>query len=378
MSRPTVISVCGDPGGAQAIAPVIKVLEAERRVDVVNYAYNEGVDILRRHDIKSTSLPNQIDASWVLQRLQEDKAVLLLTGTSHNGLNREKLFIRSARHLGIRSMAVLDFWSNYAVRFSDEQGNLIYLPDVIAVMDERARREMMADGVPGENILVTGQPAFDALAHYRQQFSVVRKLAIRESLAVRDDDLLVLFASQPMRKLYGSDESDPAYLGFDEASVLHAVINALDAISQKSHRRTTLLIRPHPRETAAEYSHYQSDKINVVVAMQGESRDYVIASDLVIGMNTALLVEACYLGCLVLSLQPGLRKADTLPTNAWGVSLSVCREEEIRPALEEILLNDVLRRTVLSKTTALQLEATATRNVANYIYARTLAQSLTG
>ena len=56
-----------------------------------------------------------------------------------------------------------------------------------------------------------------------------------------------------------------------------------------------------------------------------------------------LLVEACLLGCVVLSLQPGLRLADALPTNRWGVSQGVYYEKDIEPALESLLFDEQVR-----------------------------------
>jgi len=83
-----------------------------------------------------------------------------------------------------------------------------------------------------------------------------------------------------------------------------------------------------------------------------------MAADLVVGMNTELLVEACYLGCITLSLQPGLRHPDRLPTNRLGFSRAVYQENEIKPALLELLLNEKSRDAVLKSAV----------NVARLIY----------
>jgi len=69
VTNATVVSVCGDPGGASALAPVIKVLKSERRVRLVVYAYNEGIEVMRGCNVSSVSLPNPIDADWVSRRL---------------------------------------------------------------------------------------------------------------------------------------------------------------------------------------------------------------------------------------------------------------------------------------------------------------------
>jgi hypothetical protein len=198
-------------------------------------------------------------------------------------------------------------------------------------------------------------------------------MAIRTSLGVTgDDERLIVFASQPLTRLYGSDRSDPRHPGYDEHSVLRLVIDALEVIRRKSGRDITLLIRPHPRERAWEYGQHRSPTVRVVVSQERAGRDDVLASDVVVGMTTALLVEACFLGCVVLSVQPGLRGGDTVPTNAWGVSRGVYRDEEVAPALEALVLDEAARQAALAKTAALSLDGLSARRVADQVYARTL------
>jgi hypothetical protein len=85
-------------------------------------------------------------------------------------------------------------------------------------------------------------------------------------------------------------------------------------------------------------------------------------------MNTELLVEACYLDCITLSLQPGLRHPDRLPTNRLGVSRSIYRPELIKPALEDLLLNESARDEMLKKVSTFKLKTKSTGNVVGLIY----------
>src|SRR5438128_2414188 len=153
MSLPILVAVCSDPGGTHALAPVIKLVKSEQKINAIVYAYNNGPNLLAAYNIDSLPLPADIDEKWVTARLQSDNASTLVTDTSFNGLDWEKLFIDSARRLGIPSLAVLDFWSHYAVRFSDSGGSLAFLPDRIAVMDSYAETEMIEAGIPGERIV---------------------------------------------------------------------------------------------------------------------------------------------------------------------------------------------------------------------------------
>src|SRR5262249_46716575 len=101
----------------------------------------------------------------------------------------------------------------------------------------------------------------------------------------------------------------------------------------------------------------------LVLDNRGKGRDVVRAADLVTGMTTMLLVEACLLGCVVLSLQPGLRLADALPTNRWGVSRGVYREEEIEPAVASLLFDEAARAEAVARTTKIQVEPGAAQRI---------------
>jgi hypothetical protein len=88
-----------------------------------------------------------------------------------------------------------------------------------------------------------------------------------------------------------------------------------------------------------------------------------MTSDLVIGMTTVLLVEACYLGCHVVSLQSGLKQPDILPTNRIGLSRAVYHEDEAREALEQMLFDDGVRQQFRSRLDGLRRDAGAAQRV---------------
>jgi hypothetical protein len=93
-----------------------------------------------------------------------------------------------------------------------------------------------------------------------------------------------------------------------------------------------------------------------------------MAADLVTGINSMLLVEACYLGCVTVSIQPGLRFPDALPTNDLGISRAVYRREEIKPVVEEMLLDRQARLAARWRVSSLHLDGGATRRVVNLVY----------
>lgn len=366
--KPTIIALCGDPGGANAVSPVIEALKEEGLVTVRALAYRQARSFWAKRGLMFETLAEHTTKAMAVEWLCQPDVALLLTGTSVNSIDLEKTFIVAANDVSVPSLAVLDFWTNYAWRFSDTDGRLVYMPDRIAVMDERALDEMVADGFDRERLSITGQPAFDDLAIKRGLFTPDRRQVFRERLGISHQEKFVLFASQPLSFLYGTDPANPHYPGFDEQTVLRALIVALEQIASQSKQKIVLVIRPHPRESMEEYVNVQGHGIRILVSTEGESHDVVMAADLVIGMNTVLLVEACYLGCMTISLQPGLRLPDVLPTNAWGVSRAVYHAEEIQSAIEQMLLDPNIRRTTQAHLSTLQLDNGATQRVVKLIY----------
>lgn len=333
-----VVAVSGDPGGAEALAPVLAAL-LESGALLHAFAYAQAGAVWTQRGIPHQSLPADFAPLQCADLLSRHRADFLLTSTSMNGVDLERKFVSAARAAGIPSLAVLDWWSNYRGRFADVRGEMNDLPDRIAVMDERARREMVAQGFDEERLVITGQPAFAEVAAWKSTAPATTRQAVRRAFAVGESDCFVVFGSQPLSRLPGADAAAKDGLGYSERTVIPLLVDALEQIAVKSGRAVTLLVRPHPRESEADYAALGSRKIAIIVSREGHRREVALAADLVAGMNSAFLLESCLLGCPTISLQPGLRQPDSLPTNAAGLSRAVYDADEILPAVSQMLLD---------------------------------------
>jgi hypothetical protein len=365
MTDRSLVAVCGDPGGAEAVAPVLATLRATPGLVVHALTYRQACDVFDRHRIPREGLADRTSVEDAQAILRERKAGLLFTGTSLNGLDLEKRFLLAGRTLPIPSLAVLDYWSNYRVRFSDASGALTGLPDKIAIMDEQARREMREVGFEDERLVVTGQPAFDRLAGVRRRCAHDERESLRSRLGLPTTDLLVLFASQPISSVFGKDASCPLYPGYTEQDVLEQLVSALKRIAARAGKPMTLLIRPHPRETDWPVRSGTDHGLRTILSPRGDAVDELLAADLVVGMTTVLLVEACLLGCVVVSLQPNLRLDDTLPTNRQGYSRPVYRDADIEPTIEALLMDGAARTEALRQVQGMPPPGGAARRVAD-------------
>lgn len=316
-----IVAVCGDAGGAAALAPVVEALLA-RGVRLRTEAYGPGADLWRERGLRVESLSMPASEAEAVDSLRRDGAQLLLAATSLNGQMIEARLLRAARAAGMPSIAVLDWWSNYTPRFSvDEPRDAA--PDRIAIMDKRARDEMVADGFDPRALVITGQPAFDVLGARRKGFNTAARTSQRAAWGAGDSDRVVLFVSQPISVMAADYGAAAQALGYEERGVLAHLVASLERIAAHTGGPVTLVLRSHPREDSTWMRAVRAQRVHVVVSNHGDARAAVLAADLVTGMNSVLLMEAVYLGRPVISIQPGLRTPDTLPTNASGLSVPV-------------------------------------------------------
>jgi hypothetical protein len=364
-ARPAVLALAGDAGGAAAMTPVLKALLEDGRATLQIFAYRQAATLWRKEGLAFDSLDERISTEAISKILASRKPSLLFAGTSVNGVDLEKKFINAARQFSIPSLSLLDFWSNYRPRFADSSGNLTHLPDRIAIMDKQAMTEMMAQGFERERLVVTGQPALDNLGVYRESFGPDRRKSLRLGLGVEESAVLVSFYSQPF-STFNPGPDDPRYPGYDEHITLGLLLAALERVSGDLGKKIHLVVRPHPREEPEKFQ-ARAGLVPLTVSTHGDVRDLALASDLVVGMTTMLLVEAVYLGCRTLSFQPGLKVADPLPTTRNGLTRAVYDAGTIDVALKEMLLAPETPAKMRG-VTASDPQTTATQRLAGLIF----------
>jgi hypothetical protein len=181
---------------------------------------------------------------------------------------------------------------------------------------------------------------------------------------------MIVFASEPLFSGRPFKTENP---GYTRSQVIRSIICALVNISSATRRKTVLVIRPHPRETTDDFIDTPfgdcGEMVKVVFSRQGRSMDIIASADLVTGMTTILLMEACYLGCIVASIQPGLSQPDTLPSNRLGYSIPIYKQEDIIPILQTLLLNEGERDRIRKRCLSLIPTTKAADRVAWELYA---------
>lgn len=298
--------VCEDAGAAAALSVVAETL-AKRRVlgevvvgpNAAPYFFERGVSVLRAATPPAASF--------------YERSPAIVTGSTIWGMRLEARAVLEARRRGCFVVTFLDFWGNYTERLSfPGHDDLHALPDVLAVIDETMRDDVVAAGVPERTVAVTGSPAFDEL------WSKPRLIAAPAGY--------VLFLSQPLEALYGV--AGPGHpLGYTERSVVTSLARACAELG------VPLRVRPHPREDAHSLGDFLAAQPGEASLVGGSLLDACLGARVVVGMTTMALVEVAVRGMPTLSVQLGARLPTILPTIAAGATPLVTRDDELVAAL---------------------------------------------
>ena len=348
----SILLMACDPGGANTI---IAMADALSRQGWKFYLYGKDVALKRYQECGFTGqnvsllgYPNISEWTNLLNLLKPD---IVLTGTSANDFSERFLWL-AASQLEIPSIAIIDHWSNLGLRFSEygyrDRENYEtkkkhpYLPDRIIIMDRESRQELITNGIEPERILPYGQPYFNyLLSQSKNRILMEQGRECRLKYGLEINDFMVLYASEPIRQEYGFNEDGTPYWGYDEISIFKELINALKIIVARGlHQRIMVVIKPHPLEKHDNYSTALSEldinELEVRLAGADEKIwDLIMASDLVCGMTSMVLLESVWLSRIVISVRIGLRRNSPFILQEKGFLAPVMNQEELVYQLED-------------------------------------------
>lgn len=162
----------------------------------------------------------------ILLRVRPDR--LLILGDTNSGL---VAFI--AKRLGIRIFHMEAGNRCYDDRVPEEVNRRVidHSSDILLPYTERSRANLLAEGIPGRRILVTGNPIFEVINHYRpaiDRSSILQKLG----LAPGGFFLVTVHRAENV----------------DVESRLRSLVQAFDQLEQRHEK--PLVISTHPRTRA--------------------------------------------------------------------------------------------------------------------------------
>jgi len=298
-----VLACACDAGGAANVAPVCARIAAPLLVGLVGSHATRP--IFQRQGLKGVideqDLCDEKALGLLFERTRPN--VLLCGTTRHSSADRQ--LVEFASNLGIPSVCILDEWYCYAMRFRDARGLMTHLPKAICCPDELALNEAIAEGLPRDNLIVTGSPALSALWTKREAFEA-HPPAVPACIRGAPKPV-VLFLSETQSADYGEDDRGGPlgpFLGYTEDTVAHDLMEILSSID----RPCTVIEKLHP---AADPSRIGSVVTGHTVQWRrvasGPLAELIWHADIAVGMRSMALLESSLLGRPTISYQPGLR-----------------------------------------------------------------------
>ena len=372
-----IIATSWHPGGVNAILPVIKILNKEGKVDVVTIAHQYSEKILDEKGINYKTINDyglsDVSVKSMERLLQEESPDLVLTGTSAQDENNrdtiEQTITLAAKRSGIISLAVLDFWGNYSLRFKDIHTgkSFKFLPDKVAIMDKFAEKDMLKEGFDKERLVITGNPHFDNLEIRARKFTDKEKHILREQIGL-NSDLQVFYAANAFKK-----EKDN--LGYWDLNNICLINEVLGKLPEEQKNRTSLVVKLHPRvpaddlEEISQYiNQHSGGRIKLVTNIS--SQELVLASDITLISFSTVGIEAVYMRKPCISIQPGLKGEDYLAILTQNGLIPVGYNiDDCKSLVKRAIVDKKYRKgELVDKALSFRTDGKATERVTNLVY----------
>lgn len=306
-----ILFAAQDPGGFNSLVSVIKVLK-KKGVDVKVLLANGSCLIAKKNKINFLDCSNFSQEKLEIA-FKKFNPQIVVTATSF-GLSLDKKILKLAKKRRIPVISVVDFWSNYKIRFSNlGKEDLAYLPDIICVIDGYMKNGMKKAGFNKKMLRITGNPFFDGF----------RK-------TVKAKKTYSLFVSQPFSELGISV--------FDEVKIFKDFVDSLAGIKEK----IPVIISLHPREKNKSKFEEIISSANIKIKISKKSGDDLVDdAKIVLGINSMVLFRAAIKGKKVVSYQPGIKKEeDVLMSNHLGLSEAVYNFNKLGETIKNLLKKD--------------------------------------
>jgi hypothetical protein len=391
-----VLATSWHTGGINAIIPVVKRISEEGRVDIVTIGHLNSENVLKDRGVSFKTVSDyglsDVSVDSMERILDIEQPNLVLTGTSAqdavNGDVVEQTVTLAANTRDIQSLAVLDYWANYSLRFNDiyTREKHRFLPDKIAIMDDLALQDMVAEGFNRDNLAITGNPHFDDLEGKARNFPDSEKRAIRDRLGFSGDFPFLFYAG-------GAFLEVKAQYGYWDQDILEIIVNSLSELPEKRQPYVALSLHPgvldpaQKREDLPRLAEYingiRYEKIKLVLGKEPwikidsqkyfvdpdlKSQKLAIVSDLTMTASSTLGIEAVYMGKPCVSLQPNLSsEVDPLVISRNGI-IPVGYTPEFCRGIVLSAANPDDYNHIIERAACFRTDGKATERVTNLVY----------
>lgn len=269
----------------------------------INHWQALGIGVVRWDAVAPTTATSEASARAAIAALRPTS---IITATTDVDDRTDVALWQVAYDRGLHCAAFVDHRINLEARFFSSDGRLLY-PDEVFVIDEDVRNEIVAAGVPANRVRVAGDLHLARLAEEARLGRGMAAAALRADWGVDDAEFVVLFVSECLREMRECGSRGAPYDEIDtlEELIARAVKGEDPGGFGVDWGRTTIVVRPHPKDTPGKFaSSRRAARPRVIVSSSGLATDAIFAADAVLGMDSTMLYEAQALGRPVASLVP--------------------------------------------------------------------------
>lgn len=230
----------------------------------------------------------------------------------------ETAAVLGARELGVPALCLVDLFANEEIRYIGRAG----YADRVCVLDDNVRARFLAAGRRPEEVVATGNAAFDTLASPALAGQAAQWLAGQPWRDKRK--ILWLSQPEPARHRITGEPGDP--------SLPAKVLAALQAAASR-HPDWHLIVRPHPSEDASGIR----EGAQLTLSTQAQSLHMLLhAVDAAVVMTSTAGYEAALVGKPLVHLPLSIYR-DEADYSAMGLALRAPGLEQLELALKSVV-----------------------------------------
>jgi len=190
----------------------------------------------------------------------------------------------------------------------------------IAVMGEFAKNLLVSEGIDPKKIVITGQPRFDDIVEKKKKMNN-KRLGTRKRVVVTTEPFVeTMLWTEKQRENF-----------------ILTIVNTLDT-------DTELVIKLHPVEKLEDYKQIlEGLQYRATVCRDTDLYELLSVADLVISVASTTALESIMLDKPVIIIDL-FNTFEYSPYVQYGVAIGVYKEENILPAVRNVLYNDHARK----------------------------------
>ncbi|MBS1620042.1 MAG: hypothetical protein JSS80_00270 [Bacteroidetes bacterium] len=261
--------VFSDPGGAKPVLAVVESLK--NHLDAYQVVTNREYSFFNDFSIaisQSNGSPEEVISSF-----QPD---FILTGTSYTS-SIELDYIAEANQQKIPTLSFVDHWTKIRERFL--KGEQEVFPEGILLIDEKAKKIAVENGIPESKIQIIGNPYHEFLKNWKP---IITKKELYEQFGLKDlDRKLVVYGPDPLSNVEGKKN-----FGFDELEATEKLVGCIEGIED-----LYFVFNPHPNQRMEVIGKIIDGKMKTV-SPEVNLNTLLYFSSAVIGFFSSILIEA--------------------------------------------------------------------------------------